>query len=354
MTTVHYPWGEQPPLPGQDLLLQPGLHWLRMPLPFALDHINVWMLDDHAGTQPAWSLVDTGVATDEVRQAWRNWWQTASLQRPLHRVIATHMHPDHLGNAQWLLTQHAPDDGRVHLWMSPFEHAAALLARAGVADQSGGESVNQFMASHGLQSTQDRALLAQRSGYFARLVPDLPPTARSLREGMLLQVGQRQWRCMVGLGHSPEHISLFDAEHATLISGDMLLPRISTNVSVLSLRPEDDPLAEFLRSIASLTALPHDTLVLPSHGLPFRGLHARVAQLQQHHQERLEEVLKACATQPSTAAELLGVLFKRQLDAHQTLFAMGESIAHLNHLWHQGALTRERDAQGVWRFGRTA
>jgi glyoxylase-like metal-dependent hydrolase (beta-lactamase superfamily II) len=194
------------------------------------------------------------------------------------------------------------------------------------------------------------AKVRARGNYYASMVPQVPDQFRRLMDGDRLPVADRAWRCIAGYGHAPEHIALHCAEPALLISGDMVLPRISTNVSVIDLEPEADPLPLYLRSIDALRALPADTLVLPSHGKPFRGLHARIAQLHAHHDERLAEVLDACAREPQHAAALLDVLFKRRLDLHQTTFAMGESIAHLNALWHAGRLRRTRGADGVYRF----
>jgi glyoxylase-like metal-dependent hydrolase (beta-lactamase superfamily II) len=164
-------------------------------------------------------------------------------------------------------------------------------------------------------------------------------------------IGGHAWRCIAGYGHAPEHMALHCEALNLLISGDMVLPRISTNVSVYDLEPEADSLTLYLDSLARYLALPARTLVLPSHGKPFTGLHARVRQLREHHDERLADVLAACRTKPCHAAELLPVLFKRKLDLHQTTFAMGEAVAHLHALWYRGALTRERGDDGVWRFG---
>jgi glyoxylase-like metal-dependent hydrolase (beta-lactamase superfamily II) len=163
-------------------------------------------------------------------------------------------------------------------------------------------------------------------------------------------VGGTDWVCHTGYGHAPEHISLHSPALGVLISGDMVLPRISTNVSVIDLEPESNPLQLYLDSLERMRALPADTLVLPSHGRPFRGLHTRIGQLKDHHDERFADVLAACGQAPQTAAALLPVLFKRTLDVHQTTFAMGESIAHLNALWLAGRLVRRIDAEGVHRF----
>jgi glyoxylase-like metal-dependent hydrolase (beta-lactamase superfamily II) len=178
----------------------------------------------------------------------------------------------------------------------------------------------------------------------------VPPRYRRLMDGMRLRIAAHEWRCIVGYGHAPEHIALHCPALKLLIAGDMVLPRISTNVSVYELEPESDPLPLYLDSIAALRTLPADTLVLPSHGKPFTGLHERIAQLHAHHDERLAEVLQACAGEPRSAAEMIPVLFKRPLDLHQTTFAMGEAIAHLHALAATGRLRVIDGSDGVRRF----
>jgi glyoxylase-like metal-dependent hydrolase (beta-lactamase superfamily II) len=162
-------------------------------------------------------------------------------------------------------------------------------------------------------------------------------------------IGGRMWRAISGYGHSPEHLSFACLEDKIMISGDMLLPRISTNVSVHDTEPDADPLGLFLDSISKYEFLDPATLVLPSHGKPFQGLHLRVQQLREHHEARLKDTWDACL-EPKTAKELLPVLFHRKLDVHQMTFAMGEAIAHLNYLWRRNKLKRESDANGVLRF----
>ena len=176
------------------------------------------------------------------------------------------------------------------------------------------------------------------------------PVARRLMDGMALTIGGRRWSCIAGYGHAPEHISLFCEDLAVLISGDMLLPRISTNVSVYDVEPDSNPLQLFLRSIDRFLTLPADTLILPSHGKPFHGMLRRVEQLHEHHRDRLAEVLAACSESACSAADILPVMFRRPLDLHQTTFAMGEAVAHLHALWFEGRLKREQDASGVYRF----
>ncbi len=339
------------PATGERRSLLEGLHWVRMPLPFALNHINLWVLDDHSASddaQASWTVVDSGVATDAIRDAWRVLFAGPLAARAVSRVLVTHMHPDHVGNAQWLIEHFSAPQQAARLWMSATEHAAAQLACQ--SSSLFGDRAATFFMSHGLRQPDDVAKIGARGGYFSALVPELPQAIRRLMDGMVVRIGERDWHCLVGHGHCPEHIALFNERDGVLISGDMLLPKISTNISVHDSEPEADALGLFLASLDRMRALPTDTLALPSHGLPFTGIHARIQQLHDHHAERLSEVLAACAIKPSSAAEMLPVLFKRPLDLHQTTFAMGESIAHLNHLWHQGALKRFMDEAGVWRF----
>ncbi|MEK8085093.1 MBL fold metallo-hydrolase [Aquabacterium sp. A3] len=346
--TLSYPWGDHRPSTGSFTTLLPGLHWVRMPLPFALNHINLWVLDDDLDGQVGLSVVDSGVATEEIRAAWEALWSTAWTPQPLLRMVVTHMHPDHVGNAHWLMENFGRSQG-AQFWMSATDHLAALLACKETTGY-GGVRASAHFAAHGLADPQALSKIQARGDYYASMVPDVPRSFHRLMDGHVLRMGGRQWRCLSGHGHSPEHISLYDERDGVLISGDMLLPTISTNVSVVDMEPEADPLGLFLRSLERMRDLPPDTLALPSHGLPFRGIHARINALQAHHAERLTDVVTHARQAPVCAADLLPVLFKRPLDLHQTTFAMGEALAHLNHLWLKGELRRERDDQGVWRF----
>jgi glyoxylase-like metal-dependent hydrolase (beta-lactamase superfamily II) len=196
------------------------------------------------------------------------------------------------------------------------------------------------------------ATLSQRGNAYRRGVPELPDLFDRLLDGDHRRAGGTTWRVVEGHGHSPEHASLYGAERNLLISGDMLLPKISTNISVWAVEPDADPLARFLDSLATFESLPGDALVLPSHGLPFRGIALRVGQLRAHHVARLSELHAATldTTRPLAAAQLMSVLFPRELDMQQQFFAMGETIAHLNHLWRAGRLERLVGADGAIRF----
>jgi glyoxylase-like metal-dependent hydrolase (beta-lactamase superfamily II) len=339
-----YPLGDRLPEMGKTLEIAPGLRWVRMGLPFALDHINLWLLRDEIDGRAGWTIVDCGITNDATRNAWEQVFANELEGLPVLRVIVTHMHPDHIGLAHWLTER-----WQCRMWISATDYNGARMASLSTTG-FGGEAAARFFGSHGLSDPEALAKVRARSNYYAGMVPQVPPQFRRLLDGMVVRIGGRDWACKAGYGHAPEHISLHCPELNVLISGDMVLPRISTNVSVYDLEPEADPLPLYLASLERLRPLPADTLVLPSHGKPFVGLHARIDQLKDHHDERLADVVAACREEPQHAASLLPVLFKRKLDLHQTTFAMGESVAHLHALWLAGKLERAQGEDGVYRF----
>ncbi|MBL0945536.1 MAG: MBL fold metallo-hydrolase [Hydrogenophaga sp.] len=341
---LQYPLGDALPEAGRALPVAPGVKWVRMGLPFALDHINLWLLRDRLDGREGWTVVDCCIAREETRAQWEQVFANELDGLPVLRVIVTHMHPDHIGLAQWLCER-----WDCRLWISSTDY---LMARLGSQTTTGfgGEAAAAFFASHGLNDPESVAKVRARANYYPSLVPGVPAQSRRLLDGLVVTIGGHGWRCISGYGHAPEHMALWCEALGVLISGDMILPRISTNVSVYDQEPEADALTLFLDSIDKFLPLPEDTLVLPSHGRPFRGLHERIRQLHEHHAERLAEVMAACREKPCSANDVLPVLFPRALDLHQTTFAMGEAVAHLHRLWHAGALQRSRDDQGVWRF----
>ncbi|QID16548.1 MBL fold metallo-hydrolase [Nitrogeniibacter mangrovi] len=332
---LQYPFDTLPET-GQWLTVAPGVHWVRMPLPFALDHINLWLLDDGGAV----TLVDTGFGLPEVQAAWTHILET--LGRPVARIVVTHCHPDHLGLAAWLSAQTGAE---VHMTQGEFLGAQALW------HQLPGFCVDDMVAQfrhHGLDDARLDAL-SRRGNAYRKGIPALPGHYERLVDGTTLSIGGHEWAVIVGTGHSPEHAALYCADLGILISGDMLLPTISTNISVFAATPHDDSLARFLDSIKRFKRLPDSTLVLPSHGRPFKGIHARVDQLHEHHRERCDALLAACTT-PKCAGDLLETLFPRELDTHQVMFAMGEAIAHVNYLVRGRELRGVGDGSGVARY----
>ncbi|MDR0478031.1 MAG: MBL fold metallo-hydrolase [Desulfobulbaceae bacterium] len=320
-----------------------------MGLPFVLDHINIWLLRDRFDDRDGWTVVDTCIDCSEARADWTQVFATELDGLPVLRVLVTHMHPDHVGLAHWLCERWSTPERDCRLWMSAADFQSARYACQVISSSSGERLVDHFR-SHGMTDPNDLERIRERKTYYSTLVPALPPCYARLMDGASITIGGLAWRCIAGYGHSPEHIALYCEQINVLISGDMMLPRISSNVSVYETEPEADALLLFLHSIDRFLALPEDALVLPSHGKPFCGLHTRVRQLREHHRDRLNEVIDMVGNKPVSAYEVLPTLFKRPLDLHQTTFALGETVAHLNRLWYSGQLRRSRDAAGIWRF----
>ncbi len=344
---LDYPFAEELPPPGRKREIVPGLYWIRMPLPFALDHINLWLLRDRFDGRDGWTVVDCGIASETTRNQWLEVIANELDGLPIVRILCTHTHPDHLGNAAWLMEQ-TPGDRTPPLWMTLGEYTMGRVLQAALPGTDGPGIVAHY-AQHGLVDPGHLKRLGERTGYFARLVPDVPKAYRRIVAGEAIAIGDDRWTVIPGFGHSPEHAALHAEKAGILISGDMLLPRISTNVSVHAVEPESNPVRQFLDSIDLFRPLPDDTLVLPSHGRPFRRLHRRVEQLHEHHEERLDEVLSFCRT-PRSAMDVVPMMFRRELDTHQLFFALGEALAHLHALWYAGALRREPGSDRVYRF----
>ena len=341
---LSYPFSEAP-APGAVTAVAPGVYWLRMPLPFVLNHINLWLLEDGDG----WTIVDCGFATDEARACWEQLFAQHLGGKPVKRVIVTHFHPDHIGLCDWLCARWC-EPHQLIPWMTKAEflQAHAVHKRMGGTEP---ECLRELITRHGLDEERMQ-WIDMRDNLYPRGVPSLPRAHRRIHDNEAITIGANTWRVVVGHGHAPEHASLYCETLGVFIAGDMLLPRISTNVSVWPAEPEADPVGEFLDSLTRYATLDANTLVLPSHGLPFHGMHARIDALREHHRSRLERLRDACIT-PQTAADILPVLFDRKFDDHHLLFAMGEGIAHLNYLMHRGALRRIVNSNGNYRFQRT-
>jgi glyoxylase-like metal-dependent hydrolase (beta-lactamase superfamily II) len=338
----HYPF-DAIPAHGEPREVADGVYWLRMPLPFSLDHINLYLLRDGAG----WSIVDTGIRGPETLAHWERVLRDFFAGAPVTRVIATHMHPDHVGQAGWL-TRHC----KVELWMTRTEFLTCkVLAGDGPADVP--EDALRFYRQCGFDDHQID-IYTQRFGRFGAMIERLPAGYRRLRDAQVLGIDGTAWQVVVGRGHSPEHACLYCADKQVLISGDQVLPRISSNVSVFPTEPLADPLREFLAACDEIGArVPDEVLVLPSHNEPFTGLHARLRALVQGHHEGLARLHALCA-QPMRVVDVFPALFRRTIDAGNLLLATGESRAHLNYLQARGVLAASLHPDGALHFEQCA
>ena len=337
---IVHPHEERVPQPGEAIPVAPGIWWIRMPLPFALDHINLWILEDGDG----FTLVDTGFGVEATFELWEKHFEGVMAGRPVKNVIVTHYHPDHVGAAAWLVERTGAP-----FWMTAAEYLSAHAAR----EDFGGfdrENTIELYVRNGLPREVIPDAARKGKGY-SRGVPAMPKRYRRMMHGDTLWIGDRGWEVITVFGHAPEHAALWCKEANVLISGDQVLPRITSNVAVWGNQPESNPLELFLSSLGRFSHLPADTLVLPSHERVFVGLHKRIAELHEHHERRLERLLEGCE-KPITAFEALPLLFKRKLDEHQIAFAMGEAIAHLHYLLAQGKVRSRTDGGGVRRFSR--
>jgi len=332
---ISYPFETRPEF-GESMPVVPGIVWLRSPLPFKLDHINLWLLEDGDG----WTVADTGVFFDEAKAAWHKAFDGPMAGRPVDRIVVTHLHPDHIGCAGWLSeTFDAP------LWMTRGEY---LLCRVLVADtgRTTPEAGNRFYRGAGFP-LEAMDYYHKMFGMFGKYVSPVPEAYRRLQDGDCFEIGPDQWRVIIGRGHSPEHACLYCAERNLLISGDQLLPTISPNVSVYPTEPEANPLGDWLDSLKMLKAsIPADVLVLPAHGRPFRGAHERLDVLIAEHNDGLDKLQVLCR-EPRRAVDVFPVLFKSEINKHNLILATGESVAHLNYLLDEGRIEVESDTDGV-------
>ncbi|MGL4286102.1 MAG: MBL fold metallo-hydrolase [Phreatobacter sp.] len=326
-----------PPQSGEVIEVAPGILWTRLPLPFRLDHVNIYLIEDGDG----WAVLDTGIDDAVTRAAWEALVAGPLKGRHLTRLIVTHFHPDHIGLAGWLaerfgiplITSQTSYLSCLNISLSPNALDAKLY--------------RDFYLGHGLGAELTELVSTQGNEYL-HMVANLPGTFLRIVGGDTLRIGGRTFSVLVGDGHAAEQIMLYSAEDKILFVADQVLAKISPNVSVWAVDPNGDPLGLFIRSLRRLRSeIPEDTLVLPGHQLPFQGLHVRSTQLISHHESRCAALLEACREAPRSAADLIPIIFPRKLDAHQTSFAFSEVLAHVNYTLNLGELVRDGRRGGV-------
>jgi glyoxylase-like metal-dependent hydrolase (beta-lactamase superfamily II) len=312
----------------------PGLLWARLPLPFRLDHVNVWLLEEEDG----WTIVDTGCATPELMGVWETLLAGPMRGLAVRRVIATHGHVDHIGLSGWMVDRFAAAFvGTFTEWIW-----ARLTHMHDVPGSS--EAHRSYLVRHGFEEgTADRMVKSRRR--FVDLSTPIPGSITEIRDGEFIRFGGRRWRVIVTRGHAFEHASFYDAEGGILIGGDHLLPKISPVIAVYEMTPNADPLADYLASFPQFADLPADTLVLPSHGMPYWGIHERIEELGDHHRRRLAATAEFLST-PRTAVDLSSAMFPHIEGPDNIGFALGETLAHINYLVNQGVVREDVDASG--------
>jgi glyoxylase-like metal-dependent hydrolase (beta-lactamase superfamily II) len=320
---------DTPPNGAETIEIAPGVLWVRLPLPFRLNHVNVWLLRENDG----WTAVDTGVATDETRAIWEALLTGRLSGAPVNRLIATHGHTDHVGLAGWLVERTGARFAATLVeWLAP-------QVRLNESQGCLRPETLRFMESHGCDSATIDAFRDDRKRTHA-LLGEMPGSIERLRDGDIVEIGGREWRVIVCGGHAQEHASFWCEADRILIAGDQVLSKISPMIGVMPAEPWADPLAEYLASLDRLRALPNDVLVLPSHGLPFRSLHVRLSQLAHHHEVRLDHLARLMDA-PRNAMMLTHGLFPRAVAEGQGRHALSETIAHANYLVARGRAVRE-------------
>ncbi|WCL52632.1 MBL fold metallo-hydrolase [Gimibacter soli] len=329
-----YPHGDAVPEGASVIEVAKGVLWARIPLPWSLDHINVYLFDegDH------WALVDTGSNGKRGIAAWEAIEAEVLGDKPLKRIIATHMHPDHLGLAGWLVERHGAS---FEMTMSEYLMASALWL-------GGYEPISdwdvEYLFRMGVSRQFEPMIRGAGNDNFKKGVAALPRAYKRLQEGMLITLGGRRWQVVIGRGHSPEHACLYCLDEPLFISGDQVLANITSNVSVYPREPEGNPLALWLTSLDRMKGLPGNPLVLPSHGRVFYGLTARLGELIDSHMGKLDRLM-AGMDGSVKAVEILPLLFRRQLTGVDFFMALGEAVAHLNLMVEAGFIKRSFDGR---------
>ena len=334
---------DTPPAEGAATEIAPGVLWMRLPLPMALDHVNVYAFADDDG----WTIIDSGLDTGRARAIWQTLLDGPLAGRPVARVIVTHHHPDHVGLAGWFQAQGA------ELLTS---RTAWLFARMLVLDDQDRPTPEAlaFWRRAGMAPDMITERAAQRPFNFADAVHPMPLGFTRLTEGQQIRFGGRDWRIAMGNGHAPEHVTLWSLTDDLVIGGDQLLPSISPNLGVYPTEPGADPVGDWLESCTRLGAIAAERgndLVLPGHKLPFTGLPKRLRQLIDSHHSALARLQAAVAEAPRSAVDCFDALFRRPISPGEYGLAMVEAVGHVNHLAQSGRIRAVGERHGAVLWG---
>ncbi|WP_353233633.1 MBL fold metallo-hydrolase [Diaphorobacter ruginosibacter] len=330
----------QAPQPGHWREVAQGVYWVRLPMPLALDHINVWLIEDGDG----FALVDTGMRTEQTVDIWNALLGAPPFNKRLTRVFVTHMHPDHVGMAGWLTRRF-----KVRLWMSRLEYLTCRVMLSDMSREAPPDALEYFREAGWPDVAMEK--YRARFGAFGKMIYALPDSFHRLSHGQELRIGSSRWQVVIGRGHSPEHACLYNAQQKLLISGDQVLPRISSNVSVHPLEPAANPMRDWMESLDWIEQnIPDDVLVMPAHDDCFLGLHARVRHLRESQTRSFERLRDALAGEPRRVTDVFTALFSRPIDAHSSHYhlATGEAQACMNYLLERGEITRTLQDGVAW------
>ncbi len=331
---------DTPPAEGETIRVAEGVLWLRLPLPMALDHVNIYVLDDGDG----WTIVDTGMSSKRTKAIWERLLAGPLAGKPVHRVILTHHHPDHVGLVGWFQSRGAQLLATRTAWL----YARMLVLD--LQDRPSSEALS-FYRRAGLPKADLARRSNERPFNFADVVEPMPLGFTRLDEGYGLQAAGRHWTVRIGHGHAPDHATLWSNDHLVL-GGDQLLPGISANIGVYPTEPEADPLTEWLESCRAFQQhARHEQLILPGHKLPFTGLPFRLTQMIDNHEAALDR-LQSSLVEARTAIQCFLPLFKREIGTAEFGLALVEAVAHLNCLLRRGAVSRSLTPDGAWLWER--
>jgi glyoxylase-like metal-dependent hydrolase (beta-lactamase superfamily II) len=334
---------EAPPAPGEAARVAPGVLWLRLPLPMALNHVNAYALEGDDG----WTLVDTGFASAETQGLWQGLLDGPLAGRPVARVLVTHHHPDHVGLAGWFQSRGA------ELLMPRTGWLYARMLTLDTQDHPSLQAMD-FLRRAGMPAEMLARRETERPFNFSDVVAPMPTGFTRIAEGDVLTLGTRRWLVRMGNGHAPEHATLWSLDDSLILAGDQLLPGISANIGVYATEPGADPLREWLASCRAFQPLAKaDHLVLPGHKTPYTGLPARLSTMIAEHEGALDRLLTRLAQGPATACDLFPTLYRREIRPGEYGLALAEAVAHVNHLAAQGLIRAEMRGDGAALWCRT-